>query len=37
MGAEKKEHTPAEDTVAAIASPNEAVKAEGGAFKAYLV
>ncbi|OHF02855.1 ABC transporter [Colletotrichum orchidophilum] len=38
MGAEvkKMEHPPAEDTIATIASPAEAVKDEGGAFKAYL-
>ncbi|TDZ19176.1 Leptomycin B resistance protein pmd1 [Colletotrichum orbiculare MAFF 240422] len=38
MGAEpeKKVHQPAEDTIAAASSPTEAVKDEGGAFKAYL-
>lgn len=34
---EKKEQAPAGDTVATANSPAEAVKDEGGAFKAYLV
>ncbi|KZL88052.1 abc transporter [Colletotrichum incanum] len=33
---EKKERAPADDTLAAASSPDEAVKEEGGAFKAYL-
>ncbi|WQF79623.1 Putative Type 1 protein exporter [Colletotrichum destructivum] len=38
MGAdsEKREHPPAADALAATSSPDEAVKDEGGAFKAYL-
>ncbi|KAK1984249.1 ABC transporter [Colletotrichum cereale] len=38
MGAEseKKEQAPANDTLAATNSPDEAVEEEGGAFKAYL-